>query len=389
MARVLLGWELGANSGHVVRLRIIAEQLIGEGHAVAVALQRLDDAPSFPAGCSFWQAPIWPRLLGSAPPPDAAVPATLGDILYRLGLDREATLAGLVAGWDAILKAARPDIVVADFAPALLCAARGRVPTILAGLGFDAIPAHLERFPSLTGQNAAHDEDQALANAQAALKRSGRTMPDRLPALFATDRLLAGTFTELDPYASWRRSPVCAPSVRPPIGENGRGEELFLYGPGPLLRSKPLIDGLIRARVPVRAYFPDATAAQRLELEASGIRVEAAPVPFSEIARRSRVVMSPGGLGFVSSALAAGVPQVVVHYDLEKRLSGEAVTRLRLGGHVALSGIDPGAFAGSLREFYADESFQRRAREAAPGFRARLSPSQEDLVVAAIGELVG
>jgi UDP:flavonoid glycosyltransferase YjiC (YdhE family) len=150
-----------------------------------------------------------------------------------------------------------------------------------------------------------------------------------------------------------------------------------------------LLDGLIRARVPVRAYFPDATAGQRRELEASGIRVEAAPVSFAEIARRSRVVMSPGGLGFSSSALAAGVPQVVVHYDLEKRLTGEAVTRLRLGGHVPLAGIDPGAFAGSLREFYADESFQRRAREAAPSFRARLAPAQEDLVMDAIAEFAG
>lgn len=389
MARVLLGWELGANSGHVVRLRTIAAKLAGEGHPVAVAVQNLADGARFPAGCTIWQAPIWPRLIGSVPTPDAGMPASMGDILYRLGLDRADAFAGLIAGWDTILKAVRPEVVVADFAPALLSAARGRVPTILAGLGFDAVPPHLERFPSLTGQNAAHDEDEALANAQAALARTGRSLPDRLPALFAADRVFAGTFTELDPYQSWRRGPVCAPSVRHPIGENGRGDELFLYGPGPLLRSRPLIDGLIRARVPVRAYFPDASSAQRLELEAAGLRVEPAALDFAEIARRARVVMSPGGLGFTSSALAAGVPQVIVHYDLEKRLTGEAVTRLRLGGHVALSAIDPGAFAGSLREFYADESFQRRAREAAPGFRARLSPAQEDLVVAAIAELTG
>lgn len=389
MARVLLGWELGANHGHVARLRIIAERLIGEGHAVAIALQRLSGVAAFPPGCTIWQAPLWPRLLGSVPAPDEAAPATLGDILYRLGLDLPDGFAGLIAGWDAILKAVKPQVVVADFAPALLAAARGRVPTILAGVGFDAVPPHLERFPSLTGQNAVYDEDATLANVQAALAASGRTLPDRLPALFAADRVLAGTFSELDPYASWRRTPVCAPSVLPPIGENGRGEELFLYAPGALLRSRALIDGLIRARVPVRACFPDASPQQRLELEAAGIRIEAAPLPFAEIARRSRIVMSHGGLGFVSSALAAGVPQVVVHNDLEKRLSGEAVTRLRLGGHVALSAIDPGAFAGSLREFYADESFQRRAREAAPGFRARLSPTQEDLVVDAVGELAG
>lgn len=389
MARVLLGWELGANHGHAVRLRGIAQRLIAEGHALSVALQRIDAAEALPAGCQVWQAPIWPRLVGSVPPPDSAVPATLGDVLFRLGLDRPEGFAGLIAGWDAILKATRPDVVVADFAPALLAAARGRVPTVLAGVGFDAVPPHLERFPSLTGQIAVHDEDAMLAHVQAVLARTGRSLPDRLPALFSADRVLAGTFSELDPYASWRRTPVCAPSVLPPIGENGRGDELFVYGAGPLLRGRALIDGLVRARIPVRAYFPAANAAQRREMEAAGFRIEAAPLPFAEIARRARVVMSHGGLGFVSSALAAGVPQIVVHADLEKRLTGEAITRLRLGGHVALTAIDPGAFAGSLREFFADESFQRRAREAAPGFRARLAPAQADLVRDAVAELAG
>jgi rhamnosyltransferase subunit B len=389
VARVLLGWELGAGLGHAARLRGVAERLIAEGHAVAVALQRIDAAERLPAGCQVFQAPIWPRLLGSVAPPDGTAPATLGDILYRLGLDRPESFAGLIAGWDTILKSARPDVVVADFAPALLAASRGRVPTILAGNGFDAVPPHLERFPSLTGQNAVYDESGMLADVQAVLARSGRSLPDRLPALFTADRVLAGSFAELDPYGSWRRTPVCAPSVLPPIGENGRGDELFVYGAGPLLRSRPLIDGLIRARIPIRAYFPEASVAQRRELEAAGFRVEEAALPFAEIARCARVVMSHGGLGFASSALAAGVPQIVIHYDLEKRLTGEAVTRLRLGGHVALNAIDPGAFAGSLREFFADESFQRRAREAAPGFRARLTPAQEDLVRDAVAELAG
>lgn len=387
MARILLGWELGAGLGHVTRLRNLALRLAGEGHAIAVALQRLHGLDGFPPGTRIWQAPLWPRLLATASPPDTGAVATMGDILYRLGLDDADAFAALIAGWDAILGAVKPDVVVADYAPALLASARGRMPTVLVGLGFDAVPQHLERFPSLTGTDPAHDEDATLERARAALARSGRAMPQRLPALFAADRVLAGTFSELDPYGSWRRTAPCAPSVAGPVGENGRGEELFLYGSAALLRCRPLFDGLVRARIPTRLFFPDATPAQRRELEAAGFHVEDRPLPFAEIASRARVVMSHGGLGFVSSALAAGVPQVVIHHDLEKRLNGEAVTRLRLGGHVALSAIDPGAFAASLREFYADESFQRRARDAAPGFRARLQPEQEALAAAAVAEL--
>jgi hypothetical protein len=47
------------------------------------------------------------------------------------------------------------------------------------------------------------------------------------------------------------------------------------------------------------------------------------------------------------------------------------------------------AFATSLRQLYGNDSFQRRARELAPGFRARLAPTQEELAVRAVEELVG
>jgi UDP:flavonoid glycosyltransferase YjiC (YdhE family) len=99
--------------------------------------------------------------------------------------------------------------------------------------------------------------------------------------------------------------------------------------------------------------------------------------------------MTYGGLGFVSSALAAGVPVVVVHYDLEKALTGQAITRMQLGGHVYAGSVQPDAFATSLRQLYQNDSFQRRARELAPGFRARLSPGQEELTARWLIEAAG
>jgi UDP:flavonoid glycosyltransferase YjiC (YdhE family) len=87
--------------------------------------------------------------------------------------------------------------------------------------------------------------------------------------------------------------------------------------------------------------------------------------------------------------LAAGVPVVVAHYDLEKALTGQAITRLQLGGHVHAGGIQPEAFATSLRQLYHNDSFQRRARELAPGFRARLQPELEELAAQALIKMAG
>jgi hypothetical protein len=379
MAKFLLGWELGANRGHLVRLADIAGRLVAEGHEVVIATQRLSRDYDLPPAVQLWQAPIWPRLLGNVGALGGPVPNTMGDILVRVGLDIPGALPGLVQAWRHLLDAVRPDAVAADFAPALLCAARGRVPAVTVGLAFDSVPAHLDEFPSLTGQPAAYPEAAMLAGVNETMVAAGLDPLERMPRLFAADHALAGTFTELDIYAKWRREPVVAPSVAHPVGEAGSGEELFLYADAALLRTGVLWEGLARSGLPVRVYAQGASAAQQAELARLGLKVEPAPIPFARIAERSRVVMTYGGLGFVSSALAAGVPIVVVHYDLEKALTGQAITRMQLGGHVFAGAIQPEAFATSLRQLYQNDSFQRRARELAPGFRARLSPSQEEL----------
>ncbi|NNM78134.1 glycosyl transferase-like UDP-glucuronosyltransferase [Sphingomonas sp. ID1715] len=389
MARFLLGWELGANRGHLVRLAEMARGLVERGHEVAVASQRLDLSFDWPAGVTLWQAPLWPRLLANVGAVGGDLPNTMGDILYRVALENPDALPALIAGWQALMAAVKPDAVAADFAPALLCAVRGSVPVVAVGLGFDTIPPQLEQFPSLTGKPPVYAEAPLLEQVNKGLAQMGVPTLDRLPAIFGADRVLAGTFTELDPYAPWRQEPVVAPSVSHPLGETAEGEEIFLYADATLLRAGPLWDGLVRSGLPVRVYAPSSTPAQRAEMVRLGFKVEVQPVPFERIAARSRLAMTSGGLGFVSSALASGLPVVVMHHDLEKGLTGQAVTRMQLGGHVHTGSIQADAFATSLRQLYQNDSFQRRARELAPGFRARLAPTQEALAVEALLDLVG
>lgn len=389
MARILLGWELGANRGHLVRITNLARQLAAEGHEVSIAAQRLSRAFDYPDGASLWQAPIWPRLLSNVGALAGPHPNTMGDILVRVGLDNDDTVPSLILGWDAILAAVRPDAVVADFAPALLCAARGRCPTLTVGIGFYVVPPGLPAFPSLTGRPAIFAERETVERVNRGLTSAGRDPIENLAQIFAADQALVGNFTELDPYADWRAEPCAAPSVAHPVGEAGSGDEIFIYADSALLGAAALWEGLARAALPVRLHAEGASPAQMADLERHGFIVERRPLPFEDIARRSRITMSSGGMGFLSSSLAAGVPVVAIHYDLEKRLNGEAVTRLQLGGHVHAAQIQADAFATSLRQLYQNDSFQRRAREMAPSFRDRLSPAQEETAMAILHEMLG
>jgi rhamnosyltransferase subunit B len=372
MARVLIGWELGANRGHISVILSVAERLLGEGHAVAIALQQIDAGGlDLDPRISLFQAPVWPRLLVSIGQSQITQAATMGDILCRLGLDRQGCLAAMIAGWDSICAGFKPDLVIADFAPALLTAAQGRTPTIRIGDGFISPPGDMARFPSLTGAPASFDEEFMLDLVDADLAQSGRAPLPGLPALFAADHELVSSFALLDPYATKRNRPNFAPLLKPPVPESGgaTGEEIFVYAYQNIGAEMALWDGLALTGKNVRVHMPGATPEHRARFSSLGIKFEAEPVPFPAIAARSRIVVSHGGHGFVSSALLAGIPQMIMWYDVEKQLHGRAIAAAGLGRDQNLFAIMADAFASALNDMWADPVLAKRCIEMSPGFQ--------------------
>ena len=99
------------------------------------------------------------------------------------------------------------------------------------------------------------------------------------------------------------------------------------------------------------------------------------------------MVVSHGGHGFVCSAMAAGLPQVVFHFDLEKILHGLAIARLGLGGHVALANLDPERFGADLAALYRDEALTKRARAKAVDLASRNQSDPVAEVIAGVQSL--
>jgi rhamnosyltransferase subunit B len=390
MAHVLIGWELGANRGHIETIQRIAKRLLAEGHDVAIALQRVDGAGlERDPRLSLWQAPVWPRLLGNVAPTALPDPQTMGDILARLGVGEPGTLSAMIAGWDAILGAGKPDVVIADFAPALLCAARGRLASISVGTGFQQVPSQLARFPSLTGKAASFDESGLLDTVDAELHAAGRSALSTLPGMFAATHELVASFAELDPYRQHRQGDWSAPSVRlpVPVPEDQGGDGIFVYGYVGIPMISPLWDGLAATGRRVQVYIPDLSADYVRRLTGLGLTVLPKPLPLSEIAARSRLTVSHGGLGFVSSCLLVGLPQVVLSYDLEKRATGAAINALELGVTCDLPTLDARIFADQVNSVWADTALAAKARQAAPDFARRMAVTVEDEIGAVVAEL--
>lgn len=394
MAKVLFGWELGSNRGHIQHLIDLAAELEARGDTVVYALQQVDALPNLVAKRPIvMQAPIWPRLLKTVTQPPAPTTATMGDILNRIGFTETGTLSAIVNAWDAILSMVKPDLVVADFAPALGCAARGRVPTIGIGVPFCHPPASMPEFPNFFGNMPSRDQNEMLTIVNNELALANRQGLNALPQLFGFDRMVVIGFSELDPYARWRSEPLFAPSIDVDadlrLSEPHNRDEIFVYYYQSSGDVVSLWDALEGTELPVRVHVPRLDDNGAISLEKRGFIVERSPLSWNDIAARARIVLSHGGAGFVSSALAIGLPQMIAYYDVEKMLTARAVGELGLGLHVYASQIDPHGLSSEIRRLYHDLNYAARAQNASHHFRERLVNSAQRGALIASNELLG
>src|SRR5690348_7724739 len=145
MARILIAWEFGENWGHLSRDLPIALALTRAGHQVTCAVADTRIGAQLLAGSAirYVQAPVARR---PARPPRALV--SHAEILMEGGYDQPGVLRGLLGGWLGLMDIYRPDVVMIDYAPTALLAARTqKTPAVLAGSGFE-LPPNAQPLPT-------------------------------------------------------------------------------------------------------------------------------------------------------------------------------------------------------------------------------------------------
>lgn len=393
MARIILASELGGNLGHVTKLGAIGRALVANGHDLIFAVQRPDALRAIrdvaEAG-RVRQAPIWPGLLTlTRDLPHLPVQNSYGDILAAVGMADSGVLEYLLRAWEGLFSDVAPDLLIAEFAPAALLAAAGRIPRIAVGTGFSVPPSHLPGFPAFDpGHRTVVEEAALLAIVNHAIARLGRSPLQQLGDIAQAEALCPCVFAELDPYADDRVAPVLAPMLSGPTGQAKGGEAIFVYHPaGAGGRSDALEAALaiVAGRGwRVVAYMPGMSATGTQALGRAGVELAKAPLRPAEIASLAGLVVTAGGIGLVSSALAAGLPIALLPHDAEKRLTARAVVQRGLGIMVGISEADrsqPEALASILIDAASDGAMQQRCRVAAPSFRARLSKDPATAIV--------
>ena len=145
MPRILLGWEIGANYGHVMRLATLARELARRGHEPVFAVKELTHVETVLRDDRFrvFQAPVWMgRVTGLVDP------AGFAETLLRFGFLHPDALTGMCRAWRHLFAAVDPQMLVLDYAPTALLASRGLgLPRVLYGDSF-TMPPRTEPMPA-------------------------------------------------------------------------------------------------------------------------------------------------------------------------------------------------------------------------------------------------
>lgn len=375
MARIAFAWELGGELGHAIACWSNAAPLAARGHHVAFMFRELQNLRFLPGsieGFEVMQAPVMvDEGIG-----EPGLPVSFAEILRGCGYRDPAVLAGLITGWRELFARFKPDLVVEDFAPTALLAARiDGIPRVRCGNGF-SVPPRTHPIPPFRfdaappPERVAAAEQQVLSTVNAALHRIGAPPLERLAEQFESDEDFLCTFPELDHYGDRPAAGYWGPNLQTAAGRQVEwagltGKRVFVYLKRHLGHVDALIDGLVACGSQVVAFIPDLEPARRTRLEGPGRIVAESAVRLDTILHRCDLVVSHGGT-LAPGSLMRGIPQLVFPSQYEQYLTAVRLQQLGVGRWVG-----PGETAAQLRSTLLSMLGDPRYGQAARAYASR------------------
>lgn len=365
-ARILLGWELGDGLGHVGRLLPLAERFAAEGYAPVFAVR--DPAQALrrlgPRDFPVLQAPFATTQGG----PRGFYARSHADILALIGYQDPERLAGLVRAWRDLAALVAPCLAIGDFAPTLaLALAGGATRVLLVGSGFSLPPAGAATFPVINPAGTALADPVRLRAAMAEIAAADAPLPRRIGG----DAQAPCTWPLLDPYRHLRQQPALGPIGRSPAPRPRPARDgWFAYLAADAAMTPPTLAALAAAPGPGRIYLRGGTDMARATLAAAGHHIHAHPPPLADELAAAALVIHHGGIATAETALAMGVPQLVLSRHLEQHLNGRALEAARVGR--ALRGpLDAARIGAAITVLRSDEAIAARAARIAAALDRR------------------
>jgi len=337
MAHLHLALELEGGLGRAGRLGALARTMLARGHRVSLSLRDLGTTQHLLADLSAprFQSPVWQGHMAGMPPNEAS----LAEILLPQGYFELSGLCGLVQGWRSTLAAVQADLVVADYAPTALLAARSLgLPAVALGGGFACPPPSrslpcLRDWEQIAPQRLARAEAHVLNVANAVLEHHKVAPLPCVAALLLGDAALLTTWPELDPYGrtdatiDWHGSiwQGREGSGAAPVWPAGDGPRVFAYLKHEHPSQAAVLSALVEAGCRVLCHMPETIPGGPPPVVDPAILYTSHPVALDAVLAEAALCVCHGGEATLAQALLAGVPTLMLPMRLEQFLLARRV----------------------------------------------------------------
>lgn len=376
MKNFLFAWELGANYGHLVRDRQVAERLRACGNNVFFAVRdtRIATEILAPYSFEFIQSPL-PQSQARL---DRA-PANYAELLLAEGWGDRLLLLGQVRAWLSLFALIKPDMIIADHAPtALLAAHIAGLNCVAFGSGFEIPPSitpmpSIRPWESIPRSKLEQSEKLVLGRANAVSLELGGKQLARLLDIFPEKQVLA-TFRELDHYGP-RENVTYTGSIHG-IGfaekltwKNSGGPKIVAYLRIDQKATEATLAALADAGEETICIVPGLYQDQILKFASPCLSIYSRPQALDLLLTSADVMITYGGSGSIAEALLAGVPMILIPGMIEQYLGGRAVETL--GAGILLGEArDKNAILAAVRRILSDTTFRREAKSFSEKYRS-------------------
>lgn len=317
--RILLTCEMGGGLSYGYRMAALARQFVANGYEVHVAAPpRIPVRLAFTGIEAVFHCSPTLRSTGAE-----GYAVSYADVLLRSGWSDPAQLVAALQAWGRLIRSVMPDLMVVEFAPTAMLAARSAgVPVRAVGTGFTLPPLEVPMPWTLWWRpEPRHQlqaaEDAAVTAIGTALTTVGGPALPSVASLFEGVELVRCGLPRLSHYPQQERLAWTGPLFAGDVGVTpawpaGPGPRVFAYLDTAHPHFAPFVAAVAARCLPTVLYAPDLTPARfsavlalaGLDVPAC-VAVHAEPVRLHDALAAAHVVACHG-VATLSAAVLAG-----------------------------------------------------------------------------------
>lgn len=383
LMRFLFAWEQGGNLGHLSKLLLIARQMRNRGHEILFAVKDVGTARQLleGEGFSFVQCPLAVGVRRAR-----REPTSFADILVEAGFAEQTILSGLIHDWQTLFDTYRPAVLLAQYAPASLIAARlAGLPSLKVDIAFESPPA-VSPFPSfrpwlrLSKEELLKTETVIVANINGIRQKRGAAPHEKLHQALAGDVSLLATLPELDHYPGRRGGRYIGP-----LFVDNDGDELFWSDrnvPHIFLYLRPfpglekILKTLDQSGADVLAFVPGIGEELKNAFTGGSLRISSSRLKLNTLLPQMDVAINHANHGTVAATQLAGVPMLAIPGTIEQWMTSRNLEQMGTAIGMRTDKVEL-EFEASLKKVLSDTTYRKNARD----FAAKYAGYDQELVV--------